>query len=161
MLFAYPVSTKAQGNSFGNQGQQVDDVPALRNSIRNLEQVQERVNNPEVGSQIQETVQNQQRIQERIETKLQNLQGRPGFLKFLIGPDYKNAGEIRSEIVQLQNQQRQLERVREQLNQEDQEIIDEAIAEIDANINQLQTKLEESLSGFSLFGWLNKFLSNL
>ncbi|MFC1710157.1 hypothetical protein ACFL0F_00655 [Patescibacteria group bacterium] len=129
------------------------------NSIRKLERIQERINNPEVGEQIRETTRNQEQVQLNIETKMQEMNARPGYLKFILGPDYKNAGEVRSNIVKLQNQEKQLTRLKDKLPEDTIEEMEEVLTTVQEEINSYEQKLQESLEGFSLFGWLNKFLA--
>lgn len=132
----------------------------LRNSIRKMEKLQEQINDPEVGEQVQETVQNQTREQEAIQTQLDKMDARPGFLKFILGPDYKNAGQVRSSIVRLQNQVKQMTRIRENLTDpEDLQTIDDAIATSQDSIDGYKDLLSEKLTGFSLFGWLASLLT--
>lgn len=145
-----PTRTK-QGNSPQVQ---------LENAIRKMEQLQERINNPEVGQQVEETTQNQEEVKTQIQKKLDEMDARPGFLKFILGPDYKNAGEVRSAIVRLQNEIRQMDRIQTRLNNpEDVGVMEEAINEVGESIRSYQDLLSDKLSGFSLFGWLSKFIA--
>jgi hypothetical protein len=78
----------------------------------------------------------------------------------MLGPDYKNAGEVRSQVVKLRNQIGQLTRLRERQSGTAQAAIDETIASLKTELAGIETKLYESVKGFSLLGWLNKLLSN-
>lgn len=132
----------------------------LENALKNMERLQERINNPEAGEQVQETVRAQTEANIQIQERLQNMEARPGFLRFILGPDYKNAGEVRSSIVRLQNQERQMLKIKEGLTDpEDIDTIDEAIETVQSSIVNYQQTLSEKLQGFSLFGWLSRFLS--
>jgi len=132
----------------------------FENSIQKLERVQERISNPEIGEQIQETARNQEQQQIKIEAKLQEMNARPGYLKFILGPDYKNAGEIRSSIANLQNQERQLTKIKDSLSDEEMQEMDEIILTVQEEIDQYEQQLKDSLEGFSLFGWLNRLFTN-
>ena len=143
-----------------------DSIPSVapsqrfEKSIQKLKRIQERINDPEIGEQIQETSRNQEQQQLRIEAKLQEMNARPGYLKFILGPNYRNAGEIRSSIVNLQNQERQLTKIKDSLSEEDMQEMDEAILTVQEEISTYEQQLEDNLKGFALFGWLNRLLTN-
>jgi hypothetical protein len=101
-----------------------------------------------------------QEIQTKTQTAMKNMSQRNTALKFFLGPDYKNAGEVRSNLVNLRNDISKLETLKETANEEDMEDIDAAITELKAEADSLDTQLEEELSGFSLFGWLAQRLAN-
>ena len=80
-------------------------------------------------------------------------------IKFLIGPDYKNVGQVRSDIVGLRNDIRELEQIKTESLPADAEDIQGAIDELEIEADGLEVQLAEQLSGFSLFGWLAKLLA--
>jgi len=81
-------------------------------------------------------------------------------MRFIFGPDYKNAGEVRSQIAQIQNDIRDLEALKDDLTSTtDQREVQEAIDNLESEAEALQTDLDQKLEGFSLFGWLNRLLS--
>ena len=124
-----------------------------------LNRVVERTNNPEVGEQIRTMVQTHEQVQARTETALQNMEQRKGALKFLLGPNYKNAGEVRSNLVQLRNDVKELEDSKDELSAADVEEVDVAIAELEAQAVEIENQLEEKLEGFSLFGWVGRLFN--
>ena len=81
-------------------------------------------------------------------------------VKFLLGPDYKNVGQVRSDVVGLRNDIKKLEQIKEDSLPPDAENVQGAIDELQVEADSLETQLEEQLSGFSLFGWLSKLLAN-
>jgi len=132
----------------------------IRNSVRNLERVVTRFRDPEDGNQVREMVEEQTQVEERVQILLSSMDARPGFLRFILGPDYKNAGEVRSQIVRLEAQIEQLTRLKEKLTlQEDQDSVQEAIDSLEAEADALESELSEKLEGFSLFGWLAKLFA--
>ena len=83
------------------------------------------------------------------------VEGRPGWLTFLIGTDYGNLGTLRSDIVKTQNQIQRLTDARNRTTDVT------AQAELDAQITALQDSASttdafvvSNESKFSLFGWL-------
>lgn len=131
----------------------------LDRAVETLDRVHTRTGNEAVGEQVERTRERRERIKDRVATALRHMDERPVALRFLLGPDYKNAGEVRSEIVQTRNQIRQLQNLRENLGAQDQDSVDESISDLEAQANELEADLQQRTSGFSVFGWLNRLLS--
>ncbi len=131
----------------------------IESASQNLNRVVNRTNNPETGQQIKTMVENHEKIQLRTKTALQQMDKRNQAVKFLLGPDYKNAGQVRSDVVGLRNDIRQLEQIKDKSLPVDATDIQGAIDELQTEADGLETQLEEQLSGFSLFGWLAKLLA--
>ena len=129
-------------------------------ATQSLSRVAESTNNPKIGEQVRTMVQNHQQIQTKVQTAVQTMSKRSGIAKFLLGPDYKNAGQVRSNIVDLRNDIDKLERMKADATASDAEDIQMAIDELQAEADVLDTQLEEQLSGFSLLGWLARRLAN-
>jgi len=148
-----------QGNQQGQGGQQTETKnKGIETAIQNLNRVAERNNNPEVGEQIRSMVQNHKRVQTRTKTVLQQMNQRNKAVRFLFGPDYKNAGQVRSDIVDLRNDIKKLEKIKEDSLPADVADVQGAVDNLQAEADELEAQLEEQLSGFSLFGWLAKLL---
>jgi len=130
-----------------------------RNALRKLEKIQETTNDPEIGGEVEEIVEEQEEVQEQVEESLDAVDNRPAVIKFLIGPDFKNLGQLRKEIVHTRNNIRKLEQIREKVAGETQIAVDEAINELETTSLNLQASIGEKLEGFSLFGWLARWLS--
>lgn len=147
---------------FAQRGQQQAGVVnrGIETAIQSLNRVTERGSDPEVGEQIRSMVQNHERVQTRTETALHQMSQRNRVVRFLIGPDYKNAGQVRSDVVGLRNDIRRLEQIKEESLPTDAGDIQGAIDELQIEAGELETQLAEQLSGFSLFGWLAKLLVN-
>lgn len=144
-----------QGNQQGQGGQQTGTGnKGIETAIQNLNRVVERNNNPEVGEQVRSMVQNHEKVQTRTKTALQVMSQRNIAVKFLLGPDYKNAGQVRNDVVSLRNDIRKLEQIKEDSLPTDAGDVQGAIDELQVEADGLETQLEEQLSGFSLFGWL-------
>lgn len=154
---------RGQGSTTSLQEDQQQPVEAVDSGIetatQNLNRVTNRNNNPETGQQIRSMVQNHQKVQERTKTALHQMDQRNQAIKFLLGPDYRNAGQVRSDVVGLRNDIRKLEQIKDKSLPTDVEDIQGAIDELQVEADGLETQLEEQLSGFSLFGWLAKLLA--
>ena len=161
LILIAPSFALAQGNQQGQgEQQQVAGNRGIETAVQNLSRVTERNNNPEIGEQIRSMVQNHERVQTRTETALRQMSQRNKALKFLIGPDYKNAGQVRSDVVSLRGDIGKLEQIKDDALPADVEDIQGAIDELQVEAGGLETQLTEQLSGFSLFGWLVKLLAN-
>jgi len=162
-------ANSGKGNAEGQQNNPVETTTPLPspssqpnlfgNSVNKLERAENRIQNRETKNEIKEIRDGAEEAENNIDDSLNEMSGRPGFLKFIIGPDYKNAGQIRSEIVRLRNQIAKLTRIKEKLSLGEQSGIDESIKSFETELSLIETKLYESLQGVSLFGWLNKLLS--
>ncbi len=130
-----------------------------RNALRKLEKIQETTNDPEVEEEVEDVVEEQEEVQEQVEESLDAVDNRPAAIKFLIGPDFKNLGQLRKEVVHTRNNIRKLEKISEKVTGETQVAVDEAINELEATSLNLQASIGEKLEGFSLFGWLARWLS--
>lgn len=117
------------------------------------------VKNPKAKTVVEDAVDIAQESEATAESSLKEMEGRPGFLKFVVGPDYKNAGQVRSEIVRLRNQISKLTRTREGLSASDRSTVDQTISALQKDMTSIETQLNDALSGFSLFGWLSRLLN--
>ena len=158
-LLILPAVVSAQsGQQSGGQQQTGAGNRGIEAAVQNLNRVAERNSNPEIGEQIRSMVQNHERVQARTETALHQMSQRNQAVRFLIGPDYKNAGQVRSDVVGLRNDIRELEQIKDESLPADIEDVQGAIDELQVEADGLETQLTEQLSGFSLFGWLAKLL---
>ena len=160
-LFILPAVVSAQrGQQSGEQQQAGAENKGIETATQNLNRVTERNNNPEIGEQIRSMVQNHERVQTRTRTALHQMSQRNKAVRFLIGPDYKNAGQVRSDVVGLRNDIRKLEQIKKESLPADVGDIQGAVDELEVEADELEAQLTEQLSGFSLFGWLAKLLTN-
>jgi len=162
LVFTMSSFVLAQGNQQGQGEQQRPGAVnrGIETAIQNLNRVAERNNDPEVGEQVRFMVQNHERVQARTETALHQMSQRNQAVKLLIGPDYKNAGQVRKDVVSLRNDVRRLERIKEDSLPADTEDVQGAINELQVEADGIETQLAKQLSGFSLFGWLVKLFAD-
>jgi len=150
-IFVLPSFVMAQ-NGLGRKG--------IDTAVQNLNRVVERNSNPEVGQQVRSMIQNHEKVQARTKTSLQTMSKRNEAIKFVIGPDYKSAGQVRSDIVGLRNDIEKLERIKEDSLPADTGDVQGAINELRTEANGIEAQLIEQTSGFNLFGWLAKMFAN-
>jgi len=156
------VLAQRQSNQKGQGGQQqTEEVNrGIEMAIQNLTRVTERSNNSEIGEQVRSMIQSHEKIQKRTKEALQQMDQRNQAVKLLIGPNYKNAGQVRSDVVGLRNDIKKLEQIKDKSLPADSGDIQGAIDELQTEATELESKLAERLSGFSLFGWLAKLFAD-
>lgn len=127
--------------------------------MNKLDELEGKVRNPQAKAALEVATQVAEQSEATVESSLTEMSGRPGFLRFIIGPDYKNAGMVRSEIVRMRNEIAKLTRTREKVSAADQAAIDESISALETDLTAIENRLNQALTGVSLFGWLSKLLT--
>ena len=154
------IDANLDGTAGNGQGSGGSTRQGIEDATQSLTRVSERVNNPEVGEQIRVMTESHEQIQNKVMTALSSMQARSGLMKFIFGPNYKNAGEIKTQAAQLRNDAVELTSLREELTlAADQEEVQGAIDSLEEEADTLESELDQELQGFSLFGWLNRILS--
>lgn len=131
----------------------------LNQTIQKIETVKPKVKTPVVKQELEQIQTEQIESDKTIDDSLKKIGTRSGLAKLVVGPDYKNAGAVRSEIVHLQNQVRQLIRLESKASTSEKTVIQDSISSLNMELAAIETRLNENLKGFSLFGWLNKLLT--
>ena len=125
----------------------------VANAVQEIVKVAER--NGGVGKEIKVIAQTQTQNQEKLEIGIQKIQGRSGFAKFFIGPNYNEIKNSYKLLEQSKKQIQELYQLRTQVvNQGDQLQIVEQIQLLEQANQQIETSLNEAPKGFSLFGWI-------
>ena len=156
-------SDKSENSEDENSNKPIYVGRQLENTIRNTERLQERLldtNNEDVEAEVEDIKDEQVDADTEIDNSLNDMKARPSIVKVIMGPDYKNAGQVRSQIVQLRNQIEKLTRLKDKLSTTNVATIDETIASLNSDLYDIELKLSEQLKGFSLLGWLSKLLAN-
>ncbi len=125
----------------------------VANAVQEMVKVAER--NGGVGQEIKVIAQTQTQNQEKLETGIQKIQSRSGFVKFFIGPNYGEIKNSQKLLEQSKKQTQELNQLRIQVvNQGDQLQIVEQIQLLEQANQQIETSLNETQKGFSLLGWI-------
>lgn len=113
-----------------------------------------------IGDQVRAIANEQNDSKDDVADEIEQVKNRSGFKTFLIGTDYKNIGQLRSEMAKTENQIDQLTQLSEQTADA------AAQADLQAQIQALkdhQQKINDFIkaneSKFSLFGWFVKLFS--
>lgn len=149
-------SKTSKGKASSNLSEQRRSEVA--NAVQTMLQIADRDGG--IGNQVRIIAQNQNQNQTKLEQNVEKIQDRGGFAKFFIGADYGEIKDAKKTLEQNKEQIKQMNQIKNQLsNQGDQQQLTEQIKVLEQADQEIENLLNESESGFSLFGWLNKLLS--
>lgn len=155
--FEKPNNEKGESNSKINK-EKSEEV------VKNLKEVadeEKNKGNKEVGEQIEQVIQEQEQTQEQTSDSIEEVETRGKVKTFLIGTDYKNLGQLRSELVHNRNQIRQLTQSLTQVQTEESKAMIEAQLQIMMQERErIKSVITANEDNFSLFGWVTRFLTN-
>jgi chemotaxis protein histidine kinase CheA len=118
---------------------------------------EEEKGNKEIGIQVRRVAMEQNRGEAMTITAMEQIQTRSKIKTFLFGSDYKNLGNLRSEMVQTRNRIRQLtELMNKAEGEETKQRLQEQIQLLEQEQEKINQFITENESKFSLFGWLVK-----
>jgi microsomal dipeptidase-like Zn-dependent dipeptidase len=110
-----------------------------------------------IGEEVKAVAQAQNGTKDKVADTIDKIQNRSKIKTFLIGTDYKNIGQLRSEMVKTRNQIDQLKRLLDKTTSEENKVVLQGQIQ---TLEQEQQKIEDFLkaneSKFSLFGWFVK-----
>lgn len=113
-----------------------------------------------IGEQISQFANAQNQAQSQIQEDLDSVDKRGGFMKFLIGPDYKALKSMQKQMEQNQVRIQLLEQLRNEVqNQDDADQIQETIQALVEQNTALQDRVNLEENTGSLLGWLFKLLN--
>lgn len=163
-----------QGNSANSKAKKIENVtPKTSNSkahvekvktvIANLEEValvEEEVGNDGVSEEITEAA-------EGIETEVVDsvepidaIEERPAWKNFLLGPSYKNLGQLRSSLVHSDNGIRKITKNMARVEgAESDTALQAQLGELNRERDRIVSFIKEQEQNFSLFGWLSKLIN--
>ncbi len=129
------------------------------NFVQNLLNIANKEKNG-VGEQIKLVAQEQNQIKNNIDEKIKKIQDRNRIKAFLIGNDYKNLGQLRSEVSKFTNQINHLKDLLDKAtNEETKKTLEEQIKKLETEQTQANNFLKTNENKFSLFGWFAKFFN--
>lgn len=108
-----------------------------------------------IGQQVHQIAQEQNQVQNQIESALGKVEKRQNWLRWLIGPNYQALSDLEAQLEQNQNQVEALNKVKNQLeNQAEQSQLQQAIEAINQQNTALKEQIQTQAKQFSLFGWV-------
>jgi len=137
-----------------------ENMSEVAKAVEELIRSAERMEDPGIGEQVRVIAQAQGESEDKTNQAIDEAEDRGGFAKFFIGANFGALNKIKQEMVQNENRIRELERLKNQLQDEaEQQEIQEQIRLLQEKNQQLSNYLEEETSGFSLFGWLFRWIN--
>jgi vacuolar-type H+-ATPase subunit I/STV1 len=128
-------------------------------SVQKLLEVADREKG-EIGDEVKAVAQAQNEVKDKVADAIDKVQNRSKVKTFFLGTDYKNLGQLRSEMVKGKNQVRQLKRLLEKATSpESRAVLEEEIKTLEESQQKLDNFLKTNESKFSLFGWFVKKFS--
>lgn len=110
-----------------------------------------------IGEQVRVIAQEQANSTEKTVKAIEKVEERSWIKTFLIGSDYKNLGEIRSEIVTTENRLERLSReVEKMASSTERTAVTTEIQSLKDEQEKLETFVKTNESKFSIFGWAVK-----
>jgi hypothetical protein len=114
----------------------------------------------DVSTKVKEVAKEQEDAKDKVAKSIDAIKNRSAVKTFLIGTDYKNIGQLRSEMVKTDNQVKQLENVVTKITDPtDKTAIQDQIKVIQAQQQKINDFLKANEDKFSLLGWLVKFFN--
>ncbi len=113
-----------------------------------------------IGEQVKAVAQAQNETKEKVADSIDKIQSRNKVKTFLVGTDYKNVGQLRSEMVKAGNQIGQLKKLLEKAtSEENKNVLQGQIQALEAEQQKINDFLKTNESKFSLFGWFVKLFN--
>jgi flagellar hook-length control protein FliK len=113
-----------------------------------------------IGNEVKAVAAEQEKNKDKIANAIDIVKNRNPLKTFLIGADYKNIGELRSEMVTTENHINQLNNLLGKTTSSgDQAILQSQITTLQQEKTKIENFVKTNESQFSLFGWLVKLFS--
>jgi len=151
---------QVQGQNQKQQGQinAEQHRSAVANFVQSLLQVAEREGG--MGQEVRVIAQQQNQSASTTIQAMEKVQTRSKVKTFFFGSDYKNLGALRSEMVQTKNRLEQLDRLRENVqNEGDKTELQNQIQTLEQEQIKIESFIKAEEGKFSLFGWLVKLFN--
>lgn len=145
-------------------------MPKNQNSYQHMYQMQANVanmlnfsyqlQNQGLASQIQTIAQNQIQSEDKVNQAIDKAEARGSVAKFFLGPDYKQLKLVKEEMEQNRLRIQELNQIMTQLsNQDEQSQLQNIIQTLEMQNTELQNQLNAQTQGFSLLGWLFRWIN--
>ncbi len=108
-----------------------------------------------IGEEVATVAQAQSDVKDAVADSIDKIQNRSKVKTFFIGTDYKNVGQLRSEMVKTQNQIDQLKRLADKATSAKIDLQGQ-IQSLEQQWQKIETFLKANEGKFSLFGWFAK-----
>jgi hypothetical protein len=147
-----PASIKAKSH--------VEKVKNVVDTLENISYEEESVGNNEVSEEISNAVEGIESVAVDVVGDIEEIDERPAWKKFLLGPDYKNLGELRSNLVHTENNIRKITRTTTRVEgAQSDEALQQQIGDLNHERERIMSIIKEEEESFSLLGWAFKLLA--
>lgn len=110
-----------------------------------------------IGQQVRVVAQQQNDTKDKTAEEIKTVESRSEIKTFFFGSDFKNLGDLRSQMVQTRNQIAQLTRLADKAeNDQDKTELQSQIQTLNQEQASIETFIIQNESKFSLFGWAVK-----
>lgn len=113
-----------------------------------------------IGQQVRVIAQQQNDTKDKTAEEIKTVESRSKIKTFFFGSDFKNLGDLRSQMVQTRNQIAQLTRLADKAeNDQDKTELQSQIQTLNKEQADIENFITQNESKFSLFGWAVKLFS--
>lgn len=164
------VKTSAQSHKF-NTDLVVNNLKEVAKEEKKAEQEQKKVEKKiqvqeeemtqeQIAGELEEIAGTEDEAEEEVTEAISKVEKRGKLKTFFIGTDYKNMGQLRSELVRNRNQIRQLTRLANKVEGEDNKLtLENQIATMLQEREGIYNLIKDNEEKFSLLGWVVRFLT--
>lgn len=148
-----------KGFVYKKQKSEAFDPQLYRSRVANV--VEELLKSADRLGGLGETIRNIAREQNQAATTtlqlMEKIRNRSRIKEILFGSDYKNLGELRSQLVRLRNRLEQLNQLKERItNEGERTFLENQIRVLEEEQAKIENFLKEKENQFSLLGWIRK-----
>lgn len=134
---------------------------AVADVVQQLIGLAYQIENTGLGDQIKLVAQTQSQNQDRIGQAVDNADKRSALAKFFIGSNYKELAIAKTAVQENRTQLQELEKIMLQIDNDTEKLeIAKQIVVLQNTQLELKDQIDELASGFSLFGWINRWKNN-
>lgn len=152
-------TSERDNNQEDNRGLAEEHRSSVASFVQNLLNLADKTTGG-IGDQVREVAKEQNDSKDRVSQAIDAIQNRSKIMTFFLGTDYKNIGQIRSEIVQTNNRIEKLSGLLDTTSAIQPSTSTAAeIANLKLEQEKLNTFVTQNENTFSLFGWLAKMFN--
>lgn len=158
--FASLVAVAKSDNAKNNKGEVTAEThrSTVANFVKNLLLVADRDGG--IGQQVKVIAEQQNDTKDKAAEEIKTVESRSKIKTFFFGSDYKNLGDLRSQMVQTRNQIAELTRLADRAeNDQDKAELQGQIQTLEQEQANIDNFITQNENKFSLFGWVAKLFN--
>ncbi len=138
----------------------VQKVKDVVSSLEEVAVVEEQAGNEDVSEEIVDVAENIESIVSDNVDSIDEVESRPAWKTLLIGPDYKNLGQLRSSLVKVDNEIKKMTRTMTRVEgSESESAIQARLGDLEMERSRITSMITENEESFSLLGWVARLLT--